>query len=420
MEEIQRDELIKWGIPEEEIEEEERAKVEIWKYIFGFVEMAVVKCAIELGIADVIATHGRPMTLLELSSALDCDPQNLHRIMRFLVNRAIFKEILIRNDAVPTAYYAQTPISRRLMRTGENSMAAFILLESSPPMLAPWHGLSARVMARGTSAFEAAHGEDIWKYAEANPGHARLIDEAMACDARVAVPAIIDGCSDVFDGVRTLVDVGGGNGTALRMLVKGCPWISKGINFDLPHVASVAEKCEGIEHVGGLEVFGRKCTASRKDFVVHFEDEWCSLDNAIKEIQHGGNNVKEEVFECISPIGVSNSLELSELFIVWWVLHDWADDECIHILKKCRAAIPKDIGKVIIAEAVIGNKEQQKEDNKLKDVGLVLDMVMMAHTTKGKERTLDEWAYVIREAGFSRHTVRSIAAVQSVIEAFPA
>lgn len=130
-------------------------------------------------------------------------------------------------------------------------MAAFILLESSPPMLAPWHGLSARVMARGTSAFEAAHGEDVWKYAEANPGHARLIDEAMACDARVAVPAIIDGCSDVFDGVRTLVDVGGGNGTALRMLVKGCPWISKGINFDLPHVASVAEKCEGIEHVGG-------------------------------------------------------------------------------------------------------------------------------------------------------------------------
>ena len=70
--------------------------------------------------------------------------------------------------------------------------------------------------------------------------------------------------------------------------------------------------------------------------------------------------------------------------------------------------------------SVIGNKEQQKEDNKLNDVGLVLDMVMMALTNKGKERTLDEWAYVLREAGFSRHTVRSIAAIQSVIEAFPA
>ena len=73
---------------------------------------------------------------------------------------------------------------------------------------------------------------------------------------------------------------------------------------------------------------------------------------------------------------------------------------------------------MIIVEAVI-EKHQNKED-KLKDVGLLLDMIMMAHTTKGKERTLEEWTYVLREAGFPRHTVRSIAAVQSVIEAFPA
>lgn len=113
-----------------------------------------------------------------------------------------------------------------------------------------------------------------------------------------------------------------------------------------------------------------------------------------------------------------------------WVLHDWSDDECIQILKRCREAIPKDKGKVIIVEAVIDNG-QKKEDNgdnnnnynkhdNLKDVGLFLDMVMLAHTTTGKERTLEEWTYVLTEAGFGRPTVRSIAAVQSVIEAFPA
>ena len=74
---------------------------------------------------------------------------------------------------------------------------------------------------------------------------------------------------------------------------------------------------------------------------------------------------------------------------------------------------------MIIVEAVIEKHQNNKED-KLKDVGLVLDMVMMSHTAKGKERTLEEWTYVLREAGFPRHTVRSIAAVQSVIEAFPA
>lgn len=97
------------------------------------------------------------------------------------------------------------------------------------------------------------------------------------------------------------------------------------------------------------------------------------------------------------------------------MLHDWGDDECISILKKCREAVPQDTGKVIIVEAVIDGGGEEK----LKDVGLMLDMVMMAHTTTGKERTLKEWAYVLNQAGFSRHTVHRIQAVQSVIEAFP-
>jgi hypothetical protein len=96
-------------------------------------------------------------------------------------------------------------------------------------------------------------------------------------------------------------------------------------------------------------------------------------------------------------------------------LHDWDDDECIQILKKCKEAIPPETGKVIIVEAVIDGGGEDK----LKDVALMLDMVMMAHTTRGKERTAKEWAYVLSEAGFSRHTVKRIRAVQSVIEAYP-
>lgn len=73
---------------------------------------------------------------------------------------------------------------------------------------------------------------------------------------------------------------------------------------------------------------------------------------------------------------------------------------------------------MIIVEAVI--QENEKEgDNNLKDVGLMLDMVMMAHTTTGKERTLKEWDYVLKKAGFNRYTVKPIRAVKSVIEAYP-
>lgn len=72
---------------------------------------------------------------------------------------------------------------------------------------------------------------------------------------------------------------------------------------------------------------------------------------------------------------------------------------------------------VMIVEAVIEEGEEGKP-KALEDVGLMLDMVMMAHTNFGKERTLKEWEYVIKMAGFSSYTVKSIQAVQSVILAF--
>lgn len=228
-------------------EEDVQAGVEIWKYVLGFSGIAVVKCAIELGIAEAIENHEGPMALSELSSTLGCVPFSLDRIMRFLVHNHFFKE---EPTIQGTAGYVHTPLSRRLLRQGEDSMADFILLESSPVMLAPWHHLSSCVRINGTAAFEAAYGGDIWKYAAANPAFNRLINDAMACDARLAVSAIIESCPKLFDGLKTLVDVGGGNGTALGKFVKAFPWI-EGINFDLPHVVSVAAECEGVKQVGG-------------------------------------------------------------------------------------------------------------------------------------------------------------------------
>ena len=75
-----------------EEEEEEHADINIWKYILGFSEMAVVKCAIDLGVADAIESHGSPIALSDLSSTLGCASSPLYRIMRFLMHRGIFKE----------------------------------------------------------------------------------------------------------------------------------------------------------------------------------------------------------------------------------------------------------------------------------------------------------------------------------------
>lgn len=102
-----------------------------------------------------------------------------------------------------------------------------------------------------------------------------------------------------------------------------------------------------------------------------------------------------------------------------WILHDWDDEECIKILKKCKESIPKSGGKVIIIEAIIEAEKGEKKNKKLSDVGLMFDLVMMAHTNRGKERTAQEWAFLIHQAGFTTHTITPIQAIQSLIQCFP-
>ncbi|XP_074339380.1 acetylserotonin O-methyltransferase-like [Apium graveolens] len=346
-----------------ENEEMARAQVGIWRLVHGSAEMAAVRCAVELGIPDILENHADPMTLSQLSSALACSSTPLFRIMRFLMNIGIFKEKRTNQGSMG---YVQTPMSRLFVKDGKNSLASMFLYVNSSVTTAPWNFLSARVLDDNTSPFICAHGMDTWKYASENPDYRKLIDDAMAFDTRITVPAVLDGCPEVFDGLSSVVNVGGGNGTALRIIVERCPWI-RGINFDLPQAVPVAPECQGIEHVGG--------------------DMFVSVPKA-------------------------NAAFLK------WILHDWSDEECIKILTNCREAIAEygTAGKVIIVEAVI---EENGGDKLVNNAGLMLDLIMLVQTDKGKERTAKEWTYVLRKAGFTRHTVKTIQSALSVIEAYP-
>lgn len=97
------------------------------------------------------------------------------------------------------------------------------------------------------------------------------------------------------------------------------------------------------------------------------------------------------------------------------VLHDWSHELCVKILKNCRKVIPEEIGKVIIVDVVF------EEDNKdpFEETRIIMDLVMLAHTTGGKERTELEWKRILEEAGFSRYKITRIPAIPSIIEAYP-
>lgn len=101
-----------------------------------------------------------------------------------------------------------------------------------------------------------------------------------------------------------------------------------------------------------------------------------------------------------------------------WILHDWSDEECVKILKRCKEAITsrKDKkGKVIIIDMMM---ENQKGDEESIETQLFFDMLMMV-LVEGKERNKEEWAKLFSDAGFSDYKITPILGLRSLIEVYP-
>lgn len=99
------------------------------------------------------------------------------------------------------------------------------------------------------------------------------------------------------------------------------------------------------------------------------------------------------------------------------VLHDWNDEECLKILKKCKEAISRKgkKGKVIIIDVVIRN---EKEDSESFETKLFYDLAMMT-LVDGKERNEKEWAKLFFSVGFSDYKISPALGFKSLIEVYP-
>ncbi|XP_052208567.1 (R,S)-reticuline 7-O-methyltransferase-like isoform X2 [Diospyros lotus] len=340
------------------------AQAEIWQQMLSFADAMALKCAVELHIADIIHSYGCPISLSQIAAGIDApspDIVSLERIMRFLVRKKIFTATPPLVDGGETLY-GLTPASKFLLHDAELSLAPIVLMESDPRALAPWQSFS-RCVREGGIAFEKAHGKEIWDYGSANPDFSRVFNAAMGCTAKVTTTAIVAAYKDGFHSIGSLVDVGGGIGTSISEITKAYPHI-KAINFDLPHVVATAPKYPGVTHIGG------------------------------------------DMFE---------SVPKADAVFMKWILHDWSDEDCAKILKNCRKAIPEKTGKVILVEVVLKPDGESMFDN----TGFVFDLIMLAHSSGGKERTEAEWKRVLEKGGFPRYNIIRIPALPSIIEAYP-
>ena len=91
----------------------------------------------------------------------------------------------------------------------------------------------------GESAFTHVFGTGVWQYRAQHPEYAKSFDEAMANLVGVYNAAVL--ATYPFSTIKTLVDVGGGDGSLLVAILQANPKM-KGVLFDFPQVAEKAKQ----------------------------------------------------------------------------------------------------------------------------------------------------------------------------------
>ncbi|EXC27579.1 8-hydroxyquercetin 8-O-methyltransferase [Morus notabilis] len=361
--------------------EQLKAQAHIWNQIFNFINSMSLKCAIQLGIPDAIHSHGKPMTLSQLISALPIhqnkklDSHLIYRLMRILVNSSFFslQEVVGETDQLEDGYVL-TNSSKLLVRDNPFSLTPILLTVLDPIMTKPWHSISTWLQSDDPTPFATTHGMEFWDYTVRDPRFGNVFNEAMASDARLVVSVLFDKRISVFEGLESLVDLAGGTGTVGKAIADAFPHVECTV-FDLPHVIADLQGSTNLKFVGG------------------------------------------DMFDEIPP---------ADAIFMKWILHDWSDEDCVKLLKRCKVAITckgNKNGKVILVDMVIVEKQNNKDighdhDHQLYETQILFDMLMMV-SFPGRERKETEWAKLFSDAGFSTYKITPILGVRSLIEVFP-
>ncbi|XP_062152708.1 probable O-methyltransferase 3 [Alnus glutinosa] len=354
-------------VPGEHATELLHAQAHIWNHVFNFINSMSLKSAIELGIPDVIHDHGKPMTFSDLVAALPTRPTkacNIDRLMRILVHSGFFAREKIRENDTEEGYVL-TDASRLLLKDNPLSVTPFLLAMLDPTLTKPWNYLTTWFQNDDPTPFYTAHGMTFWNYGGHEANSAHFFNDAMASDARLVMSVVIDKCNWVFEGLESLVDVGGGTGTVAKAIADAFPNIECTV-LDLPHVVADLQGRKNLKYLGG------------------------------------------DMFEAVPP---------ADAILLKWILHDWNDEECVKILQRCKEAITRNNkkGKVIIIDMMI---ESQKGDEESTETQLFFDMLMMV-LVSGKERNKKEWAKLFFDAGFSDYKITPVLGLRSLIEVYP-
>ncbi|TVU11057.1 hypothetical protein EJB05_44619, partial [Eragrostis curvula] len=314
----------------------------------GFAVPFTIKAAIELGLIDQLLTAESAMTAEKLAERLPCPAKSIamvDRMLRFLASYNVVRcATKVGPDGKTCGSYAAAPVCKWFARNREeDSVLPLGLMVLEKTFLESWYHIKDAVL-EGETPFDKANGMSLFEYLGANGSMSTLFNQAMASNSVVITKKFV-ALFHGFQDIGVLVDVGGGNGTTLQMIINRYKNI-RGINYDLPYVIAQAASIEGVEHVGGS-----------------------MFDNIPR-----GNAV-----------------------LLKWILHNWGDKECIKILKNCHTALPVN-GKLIVLEYIL---PAEPEPTPVAQGAFGMDLHMLVTCPSGKERTEREFRDLAMEAGLA-------------------
>lgn len=319
----------------------------------SFVSSFAVIAAAELGIADVLA--GGPRTADELAEAIDAHAPSVERLLRVLTPAGVVAE-------VEPGRFGLTPMGASLQNGGAGAVGAGLQLLTRFVLRTLTE--TPYSIRTGKPAFERMFGAPLYDFLEAHPEDDAVFGHTMRVLGAVAGP--ITEAYD-FSGVRTLVDVGGGQGWRMIEVLQAHPHI-RGIILDRPKVVEQARRTLAEAGVG-----------ERCDVV-------------------GGS-----FFDSVPPGG--------DCYLLSGVIANWDDAAARTILHNTREAMPAG-ARLLLFEPVLPAGPEPH-------IAKVLDLLMLV-LLGGQARTESHLAELFRGAGLRLVRVLSTPSPFAVVEASPA
>jgi len=315
--------------------------------------------AAKLGVADLLKDG--PRRAEELAEATETHAPSLRRLIRLLASVGVF-------DELEDGRFALTAVGECLRADVPGSSRAMVLLFSGIRIQDSWKELEYCVRT-GEPAYRKRGATDPFAEIAKDPAEAANFDAAMADFTKLAAIAVAAAYD--FTPLRTIIDVGGGNGALLLGILRANPHL-EGVVADRPDVVERAEKEIA---VSGL---GERCRAVAVDF--------------FREVPAG-----------------------ADAYVLKHVIHDWDDERARAILANCRRVIPPS-GKLLVVEGVY----PARIDGSLESRGAAANDVNMLVATGGRQRSEAEFRSLYSATGFRLTSIVPTLARVSVIEGVPA